>query len=97
MIYIVQSRDTLSQICETLFNDRREMYALAELNDIKNIDVIQVGQVLKLHKVPSRLNIQQKAVNVNPSDAKLAQIIKLFKPGFCDENMANDIYRTAIS
>lgn len=35
MIYIVQSGDTLSQICETLFKDSMEMYALAELNGIK--------------------------------------------------------------
>lgn len=97
MIYIVQSGDTLSQICETLFKDSMEMYALAELNGIKNIDIIQVGQVLRLHKVPSRLVIQQKAVNVNPSYAKIDQIIGLFKPGFCDEAMAHEIYKTVIS
>lgn len=64
---------------------------------LKNIDIIQVGQVLRLHKVPSRLVIQQKAVNVNPSYAKIDQIIGLFKPGFCDEVMANEIYKTVIS
>ena len=46
--YTVKKGDTLSQIAETYLGDWRKYTYLAAINNIKNPNLIYVGQVIKL-------------------------------------------------
>ena len=96
MIYVVQFGDTLSQIAERLYGDHVMCHEIALWNDIRDLNLIRTGQVLKLNNPPKMLTQKQKVVNVEPSIEKLDEICDLFREGFCTREMALDIYRTAI-
>ena len=46
--YITKKGDTLSGICKQFLGDEQKYKEIAILNNIKNANLIQIGQVIKL-------------------------------------------------
>lgn len=95
MYYIVQKGDTLSQIAEKLFNDQWQMFELARINDLHDMNLIFVGQVLNLHKAPLNLNPTQKVVDITPSIDTIQRIKSEFT-GFISNEFAIRLYKACI-
>lgn len=92
--YEVQRGDTLSGIALKLYGDPTAYAALAAFNNIRDPNLIQMGQVLEL---PRPINDPSHVMlPVEPTQAHLDAINALFSPGFCDGQIERQIYAAIV-